>query len=222
LAVTARFAILVYDGVEPIDVGGTFGVLSMAKRVEPAISMFLVAADAGPVRMANGLTVIAEHGYGDCPPADVLMVLGGPGWPAQAENADTLAFIRRMAPIATVASVCTGGMILAAAGVLAGRPATTKCQVFGQERSPLSVMGEKYPDIDTVAARLVDCGPVVTGGGVTLCIDATLHMIERLCGAATAAETARIIEYREAWQANKNAYKTIVQATGRKSATARP
>lgn len=222
MAASARFAILIYDGVEPIDVGGTFGVLSMARRVEPAISMFLAAQQAGPVTMANGLTVVAHHGYADCPPADVLMVLGGPGWPTQAKNGDTLAFIRRMAPVATVASVCTGGMILAASGLLAGRRATTKCQVVGKELAPVAVMRAQYPEIDVVEARIVDCGPVVTAGGVTLCIDATLHMIERLCGAAVAAETARIIEYREAWQANKNAYKAIDQTTGQRSAAARP
>lgn len=222
MAATARFAILVYDGVEPIDVGGTFGVLSMARRVEPAISMFLVAAGAGPVRMANGLTVIAEHGYADCPAADVLMVLGGPGWPAQAENADTLAFVRRMAAGNTVASVCTGGMILAASGLLTGRRATTKSQVVGKELSPVAMLRAQYPEIDVIEARIVDCGPVVTAGGVTLCIDATLHMIERFCGAAVASETARIIEYREAWQANKNAYKAVDQTTGQRSAAARP
>ena len=52
---TSRFAILVYDGVEPIDVGATHGVLSMARRIAPEISMFLVAPRAGPVRLANNL-----------------------------------------------------------------------------------------------------------------------------------------------------------------------
>jgi hypothetical protein len=50
-----RFGIVVYDGVEPIDVGATFGVLSMARRVDPAIEMFVVAAGAGTVRLASGL-----------------------------------------------------------------------------------------------------------------------------------------------------------------------
>ena len=212
-----RFALLAYDDVEPIDVGATFGVLSMARRVEPAISMVLVAPRAGPVRMANGLAVIAQHGYDDCPPADILMVLGGPGWTAQAENPDTLAFIRRMAPSATVASVCTGGMILAATGLLDGRPATTKRHVIGAERSPLDVLRAKHPAVNVVEARLVDCGPIVTAGGVSLAIDATLHMIERACGVTVAAETARIIEYQEAWRANKKAFPAIEKFGPRRS-----
>lgn len=214
-----RFALLAYEDVEPIDVGATFGVLSMARRVEPAISMVLVAPRAGPVRMANNLTVIAHYGYADCPPADILMVLGGPGWPAQAESPDTIAFIQRMAPTAMVASVCTGGMILAATGLLAGRQATTKRYVIGAERSPIDVLRVKYPDVDVVEARLVDCGPIITAGGVSLAIDATLHLIERACGATVAAETARIIEYQEAWRANKKAFPAI-DASGSRRAVA--
>lgn len=207
-----RFAILTYEGVEPIDIGATFGVLSMARRVVPEIEMFLIAERAGAVCMANGLTVVADFGYDDCPDADVLMVLGGPGWMRESRNAGTLSFVRRFAPRATVASVCTGGLILAAAGLLDGRQATTKREVIGEERPPIHVMRDGYPRVDVVEARLVDEGTVITGGGVTLAIDATLHLIERMFGETAAAETARIIEYRTAWQANKNAFKAITSS----------
>lgn len=219
MAKATRFAILVYEGVEPIDIGATFGVLSMARRVVPEIAMFLVAERAGPVRLANGLTVLADHGYADCPPHDILMILGGPGWLAQAKNRSTLDFIRRQAAIrATVASVCTGGLILAATGLLKGRRATTKRHVIGDERSPLGVMREEHPDVDVVEARLVDQGEIITGGGVTLAIDATLHLIERLFGSAAASETARIMEYQTAWRANKDAFKAIVATSPQRSA----
>ncbi len=74
-----KAAILVYEGTEPIDLA-TYGVLSMARRVSPEVSMFLVAERAGPVSLAGGLTVLAHHGYDDAPPADVLVITGGPGW----------------------------------------------------------------------------------------------------------------------------------------------
>ena len=63
-----RFAVFIYDGVEPVDLA-TYGVLSMARRIAPQISMFTVAPKAGEVKLANGLRVIADHGFADCPPS---------------------------------------------------------------------------------------------------------------------------------------------------------
>ncbi len=206
-----RFAVLVYEGVEPVDLA-TYGVLSMARRVAPQISMFLVAPRAGTVAMANGLRVIADHGFADCPAADALIVTGGPGWMAQCESAETLDFLRGYAPRRVVAGVCTGAMILAAAGLLDGRKATTKCQVIGAEVAPTRLMRERHPTVEvTEAASLVDCGQVLTGGGVTLGIDATLHLLARLLGDEVANETARIMEYTRAWRANREALPVLVQ-----------
>lgn len=214
MARPVRFAILIYDDVEPIDIGATFGVLSMARRVAPEIGMFLVAARAGPVRAANGLVVQADYGYEDCPEAEVLLVTGGPGWSQVADDAATLAFVRGRAGGGkrgrTVASVCTGGMILAAAGLLDGLRATTKREVLADEASPLGLLEESYPAVEAVAARYVDTGAIVTGGGVSLAIDVTLHLIERLCGQAKAEETARIIEYSAAARVNEERLAAIV------------
>jgi transcriptional regulator GlxA family with amidase domain len=218
MANRSRFAILVYEGVEPIDVGATHGVLSMARRVVPEIAMFLVAEQAGPVRLANGLTVHADCGYEDCPAHEILMICGGPGWPHQAANRATVDFIRRQAAArATVASVCTGALILAATGLLDGHRATTKRHVIGEERSPLQVLRERHPAVEVVESRWVDEGRIITGGGVTLAIDTTLHLIERIYGIRAASETARIIEYQAAWLANRDAFKATV-ATDRQGA----
>jgi transcriptional regulator GlxA family with amidase domain len=207
----ATFAIHVYDGVEPIDIGATFGVLSMARRIAPGIGMFLVAQSAGSVRTANGLVVSADFDYETCPPADVLMLTGGPGWTAESANPVTLEFVRRRSGSAAIASVCTGGLILAATGLLDGRKATTKRAVTDGEQSPLQVMRMRHADVDVVEARLVDGGEIVTGGGVTLAIDVTLHLVERFYGFAVADETARIIEYRTAWRANKASFEAIIE-----------
>ncbi len=206
-----RFAIFIYDGVEPVDLA-TYGVLSMARRIAPEISMFTVAPNAGEVKMANNLRVIADHGFADCPPSDALIVTGGPGWMAQCESAETLGFMRRYAAGRVMAGVCTGGMILAASGLLDGYKATTKREIAGAEVPPVNVMRERYPLIDVQdSASLVDCGPVITGGGVTLGIDATLHLLARLLGENVANETARIMEYSRAWRANRDALPVIVQ-----------
>jgi len=204
-----RFAVHIYDGVEPVDLA-TYGVLSMARRVAPAIAPFTVAPRAGEVRLASGLRVLADHGYADCPDADVVIVTGGPGWMEQVTNAETLAFLRRYGAGRIVAGVCTGGMIVAAAGLLDGRAATTKREVAGAEVPPLDLLRERHPRVEVLeGVSVVDCGAVVTGGGVTLGIDATLHLLARLLGEGVARETARIMEYSRAWQANRDALPVV-------------
>jgi transcriptional regulator GlxA family with amidase domain len=204
-----RFGIFIYDGVEPIDLA-TFGVLSMARRIAPEIEVCTIAPQAGPVALANGLKISADFGIGEAPPCDLVIVTGGPGWTAQAEAPITLDYIRRVHGAGRIASVCTGGMILAASGILDGGPATTKREVVPPEKSPIAVMRDRYPDIDVREAMLVDRGGVVTGGGVTLCIDTTLHLIAGMLGQRVADETARIMEYQRAWQANRDGFAPVV------------
>ena len=103
-----------------------------------------------------------------------------------------------------------GGMIRGASGVLDGKPATTKREVVPPEPPPIDVMRERHPHIDVREASLVDAGTVVTGGGVSLCIDAMLHLLERLYGDDVARETARILEYHRAWAANREQFPPLV------------
>jgi transcriptional regulator GlxA family with amidase domain len=196
-----RFGVLIYDGVEPIDLA-TFGVLSMARRIRPEISICTLAPHGGTVTLSNGLRVLADHDLASAPALDVIVVTGGPGWVAQTEAPETLDFLRRRAADTLLASVCTGGMILAASGVLDGKVATTKREVVPPERPPIAVMRERWPAIGVREASLVDAGTVVTGGGVSLCIDVMLHLLKRLFGPELARETARILEYHRAWEAN--------------------
>jgi transcriptional regulator GlxA family with amidase domain len=206
------FAILAYEGIEPIDIGATYGVLSMAKRLAPALRFFVVAKRGGELTMANGLRLVADHSFADCPAADILIVLGGPGWKETSGDAATLAFIdafhRRKG---VVAAVCTGGMIVAAAGLLDGRSATTKREIVAGEARPLDLLSQRHPRTRVIEARIVDTGSVLTGGGVSLGIDMTLYLIERCLGRTIAEETARILEYRPAWKANGAALPDLVE-----------
>jgi transcriptional regulator GlxA family with amidase domain len=209
-----RFGIFIYDGVEPIDLA-TFGVLSMARRIAPQISICTIAPRAGTVALANGLKVEADFGIADAPFCDLLIVTGGATWPAQAENPATLDYFRRVHASSRIASVCTGGMILAASGVLDGGPATTKREVVPPEVPPIELMRKNFPQIDVREATLVQQPEgVVTGGGVTLCIDTTLHLLGQMLGEEVANETARIIEYGRAWRANREAFAPILSRRG--------
>jgi transcriptional regulator GlxA family with amidase domain len=205
-----QFGIFIYDGVEPIDLA-TFGVLSMARRIAPEIAICTIAPRAGPVALANGLKVTADFGIDDAPPCDLVIVTGGPGWTVQAATPATIAYIRRVHAASRIASVCTGGMILAASGILNDGPATTKREVVAPETSPLEVMRNLYPRVDVREAMLVDrSGRLVTGGGVSLCIDTTLHLLAVMLGERVAVETARIMEYQRAWRANREAFAPVL------------
>lgn len=197
------FGIFIYDGVEPIDLA-TFGVLSMARRIAPHIRICTIAPKAGVVHLANGLDAIAQFGIADAPVCDIVIVTGGPGWEEQAQSQATLDFIRRVHASGSIASVCTGAMILAASGVLDGAAATTKRAVVPPEVSPLARMRNTYGQIEIREAAIVDTGTIVTGGGVSLCIDTTLHIIGKMLGETVARETARILEYQRARAANSN------------------
>lgn len=199
----ALLGVLIYDGVEPIDIGGTAGVVSMARRVLPAVEATIIARSSGPVRLAGGLTVLADHGIDTAPSCDVVIVCGGPGWAAAAADHSLLAWLRGLPPVG-VASVCTGAMILGASGVLDGRLATTRRHAVGTEvAAPLDLLGRSGA-VRTTVAQVVDSG-VVTGGGVSLAIDATLYLLGRIYGDDAAAEVARVMEYDRAFAANRAA-----------------
>jgi transcriptional regulator GlxA family with amidase domain len=196
---------LLYEGIEPVDLAA-IGVMSMARRVIPGLSYETVSFDRGPVSFANGLEVLPSKSFDEVSKVDVLLVPGGPGWRAAANDARVLAFVRRVAADALVCSVCTGAMILAEAGVLDGLRATTKFEVVPPEPSPLDELRQRYPAVRSEPALIVDNGHVVTGGGVTLCIDAVLYLLEKRFGKQAVDEVARIMEYGAARAANSRRF----------------
>jgi transcriptional regulator GlxA family with amidase domain len=199
-----RIAVLIFDGTASVDMT-PYGVLSLARRIAPEIRVCTVAERVGIVTLSETLRVVADYDYTNAPQADALLVTGGPTWEKESNSPQTIEFIQRRARENTVASVCTGGMILAASGLLDGHSATTRAELIGKEPiAPLALMRERFPKVRPVEALVVDCGTIITGGGSLLCIDLTLYLIERFLGEKIAGEASRIIGYAVAHQANQN------------------
>jgi cyclohexyl-isocyanide hydratase len=189
-----QLGVLLFGDAEPLDAIGPAQVLWTLGAVRrylppfPPVDVHLVAEHAGPVGLAHGLVVHATTSYDDCPPLDALIVPGGSGDEEQTDAGrrfhdryePTLAFVRRQAAHASItASVCTGSFILAGAGLLAGRRAATHWTARDELVARMAERGEPF---ELVIERVVDDGPVVTGGGVSSGIDVALHLVSRLFG----------------------------------------
>jgi len=194
------YGIFVYDGVEPIDLGATVGVLSMARRIAPTLDYVTIAKNPGEVVCASGFRITADCGFDTAPPVQDLIVTGGPGWTEVARDTASLNFLR--ASKARVSSICTGAMILDAAKLTKGHRVTTKSAVFAGETAPSDLLS---PDTSYCRAVLVEDGGIVTGGGVSMGMDTMFYCLARSHGKELAEETARVMEYGRALEANRNA-----------------
>lgn len=195
-----RVGILIFDGVEVLDFAGPYEVFSRT-RTRPGpdsrrsdehapFEVFTVAGSPRTVAATGGLQVVPDYDFADVPDIDWLVVPGGFGTRHLLGDEATLAWIGDVAARAErVASVCTGALLLARLGLLAGRSATT-------HRAALELLANLDETIDVDAdARFVDDG-IVTSAGVAAGIDMAFHLVEEACGREVADETARYIEYR--------------------------
>jgi transcriptional regulator GlxA family with amidase domain len=195
-----RVGILVFDGVAVLDLAGPFEVFTRA-RLEPGVEsrhseasalfdVFTVGKTREAVTATGGLVLLPSCSFADAPPIDLLLVPGGFGTRPLLQDAETIDWIRRTAASARrTASVCTGALLLARAGLLDGRRATTHWGSFGL----LASLG-KGLCVDR-EARFVDDG-VLTSAGVASGMDLAFHVVETLFGRSVADETARYLEYR--------------------------
>lgn len=175
--------LLLFPRLTQLDLTGPFEVFAKT----PGARVHLIWKMRGPVEAETGMQIIANETFDDCPPLDVICVPGGPGVNAVMEDEETLDFLREQAAGARfVTSVCTGSLILGAAGLLRGKRATS----HWASRDLLARFGA-IP----APGRVVRDGKLITGGGVTAGIDFALTVIAELGGDDVARSVQLQIEY---------------------------
>ncbi len=179
-----NIAIVLYDRFTALDAIGPYEVLSRL----PGASVTFLAAVPGPVRTDNGmLTLLAEHSLEEVREPDIVLIPGGPGEVAQRAGGAVLDWLGSADTTSTwTTSVCTGSLILAAAGLLDGKRATSHWLALEELRR----LGA-----EPVAERVVFDGKLVTAAGVSAGIDMALTLAARIAGDTVAQAIQLGIEY---------------------------
>jgi transcriptional regulator GlxA family with amidase domain len=188
------FGLLIFDGAEELDFVGPWEVFTASAMLQAesgaaADTCMTIAEHAGPIRCAKGLRVVADHGFSDHPPLDVLLVPGGVGARRGVSNATLTGWIGKTAAKASwVTGVCTGALLLHAAGPARGRRVAT----HHAYEDALAARGEVTVVRD---ARYVVDGNLVTSQGVSAGIDLALWLVGRIHGRPHARAVRRYIQY---------------------------
>jgi transcriptional regulator GlxA family with amidase domain len=192
-----RIGIVIFDDVEVLDFCGPFEVFSVTRLIEDRrreqpspFEVLLVAEFDGPVTTSGGMKVLPDITFDSCPPLDILVVPGGWGTRIEMKKDAMLSFVvARAAQVETLASVCTGSLILGSAGLLDGLRATTHWRSLG-------LMQELFPNVTVESeSHVVEQGKVITSAGISAGIDMALRVVARYCGETVARSTARHMEY---------------------------
>jgi len=178
-----KIAIALFDRFTALDAIGPYEVLSRL----PGAEIVFVGEAARTFRTDMGMAVVAGAAFADVSSVDVLVVPGGPGTRAMTTDRPLLDWVRRVHPTTQwTTSVCTGSLVLAAAGVLKGVDATTHWGAMGD----LAELGA-----NPVQERVVERGKIVTAAGVSAGIDMALWLVGQLYDVAHARKVQRYIQY---------------------------
>jgi len=178
-----QIGLLLFPDVTQLDLTGPWEVFART----PGVECHLVWKDLQPVRSDRGLSILPTTSFADCPPLDVICVPGGPGQIALMSDDVTLNFLRQQADQAKwVTSVCTGSLVLGAAGLLKGYCATSHWSSVDQ----LAMLGA-----EPVSQRVVRDRNRISGAGVTSGIDFALTLVAEIAGDAVAKAVQLQMEY---------------------------
>lgn len=178
-----QIGLLLFPDVTQLDLTGPWEVFART----PGVECHLIWKDLQPVRSDRGLSILPTTTFADCPPLDVICVPGGPGQIALMSDDVTLNFLRQQAEQAKwVTSVCTGSLVLGAAGLLKGYRATSHWSSIDQ----LALLGA-----EPVSERVVRDRNRISGAGVTSGIDFALTLVAEIAGDAVAKSVQLQMEY---------------------------
>ena len=179
-----EIALLLYDGLAPLDAVGPYEVM----RNVPGWEVRTIARQAGPVRSEDGsLGLVADHALAEVTTPDIVLVPGGAGNRPLLADEELLGWLREVDQATKwTTSVCTGSLLLGAAGLLQGKRATSNW---------LALDALREFGADPVGGRFVEDGKVITAAGVTAGIDMALHLVAREVGPEVAQAVQLGIEY---------------------------
>jgi cyclohexyl-isocyanide hydratase len=178
-----RIGLLAFPAMTQLDLTGPLQVFSAL----PDAEVHVLWKSLDPIKTHGGLTLVPDTTLADCPKLDVICVPGGSGVLDLMDDREVLSFLRTQAAEATfVGSICTGALVLGAAGLLRGKKATTHW-AWTDLLVPLGAIPTK--------GRVVRDGKFMTGGGVTAGIDFALTMVSELAGRDVAESIQLGIEY---------------------------
>lgn len=193
---TLRTGILLFNDAEELDFAGPWEVFTMANEVagysggSKPFEMLMVAETTGPVRCRKGMRVVPDATLETCGKLDIILIPGGQGTRTEVKNEKLLAWIAKTAPGCTwITSVCTGALLLTAAGPARGKRVTTHWGFIEQLRA----RNEAAEVLEKV--RYVRDGNVVTAAGVSAGIDMALWLVGQIESPDFARNVQRAMEY---------------------------
>ncbi|HWR42262.1 DJ-1/PfpI family protein [Sporomusa sp.] len=184
-----KVGILIFPQVEELDFVAPFEVLSYINKIEPnSTRVLLVSEKAEVITAFNGMKVVPDHSFDTCPELDILVVPGGKGRLDAMHNPTIKEFLLNQSKHTQyITSVCTGAFLLAEAGLLTGKKATTYHTAFEELQA--------YPDVTVKKAKVIQDGNIITSAGVSSGLELGFFIIKILFGSIAAKEVANRIEY---------------------------
>ena len=201
-----RLGIYVFKDAEIVDFAAPYGVFSVARRFDPELDAFLIADAARPVQAQAGFTVLPNYSFTDCPAMDAFLIPGGFGTRQEMYNRRLHQFVQSLPQATLLTSVCTGSWVYGRMGLLDGVPATNRkepdrLEASGFGKVPIDRLAEIAPACRISRARVVDCGRIITAGGIASGMELGFHLLRRAGYDETViAEIARVMEYRAAYE----------------------
>jgi transcriptional regulator GlxA family with amidase domain len=201
-----RLGIYVFKDVEVVDFTAPYGVISVARRFDPELEVFLVSEAMRPVQAQAGLTVLPNYSFAERASMDAFLLPGGFGTRQEMYNERLFDFIRSQPESCLLTSVCTGSWILARMGLLDSIPATSRKEPDPVEASsrglvPIARLAQLAPRCLVSRARVVDAGRIITAGGIASGMELGFHLLRRAgYDEQFITEVARVMEYAAAYE----------------------